>query len=205
MQWIEPIWKMLWANKALLAVLWELYPNHANLLPAYFDGPRDLTRYVKKPKMAREGANITYVGDTRIETGGDYGEEGFVYQALAPVPVFDGNYAVVGSWVVDGVACGMGIRESDGPITDNQSRFVPHLLLTGRRGWGLGLGTRQLGDWGLGTASRPRPDPRTPHRRATSGSRKCLTRWVQARTLKLPSTQSDIHGIRRPVLFSAQV
>jgi len=128
LQWIEPIWKMLWSNKALLAVLWELYPNHPNLLPAYFDGPRDMQRYVKKPKMAREGANLTYVGDTRIETGGDYGEEGFVYQALAPVPVFEGNYAVVGSWVVDGVSCGMGIRESDGPITDNLSRFVPHLF-----------------------------------------------------------------------------
>ena len=65
--WIEPIWKMLWSNKALLAVLWELFPNHPNLLPAYLDGPRDLTRYVKKPKMAREGANITLVGDTTVE------------------------------------------------------------------------------------------------------------------------------------------
>jgi glutathionylspermidine synthase len=83
---------------------------------------------VKKPKMAREGANITYVGDSRIETGGDYGEEGFVYQALAPVPVFDGAHAVIGSWVVDGVSSGIGIRESDSPITDNLSRFVPHLF-----------------------------------------------------------------------------
>src|SRR5205809_3678714 len=95
-QWNEPIWKMLWSNKALLAVLWELYPNHPNLLPAYVDGPRDLARYVKKPKLAREGANITLVAETTdrgagapgviIETSGDYGEEGFVYQALAPVP-----------------------------------------------------------------------------------------------------------------------
>jgi glutathionylspermidine synthase len=127
-QWIEPIWKMMWSNKALLAVLWELYPNHPNLLPAYLDGPRDLTRYVKKPRLSREGANITYVGETRIETPGDYGDEGFVYQALAPVPVFDGNHAVIGSWLVDGEASGIGIRESDGPITNNLSRFVPHLF-----------------------------------------------------------------------------
>jgi glutathionylspermidine synthase len=127
-QWIEPIWKMMWSNKALLAVLWEMFPDHANLLPAYLDGPRGLQRYVEKPKMAREGANITYVGDTRIETGGDYGEAGSVFQALAPVPVFDGNHVVIGSWVVDGESCGMGIRESDGPITDNLSRFVPHLF-----------------------------------------------------------------------------
>jgi glutathionylspermidine synthase len=127
-QWIEPIWKLLWSSKALLPTLWELYPNHPNLLPAYLDGPRDLTRYVKKPRLGREGANITLVGDTTVETGGDYGEEGFVYQALAPVPVFDGNYAVIGSWLVDGAACGMGIRESDGPVTTNLSRFVPHMF-----------------------------------------------------------------------------
>ena len=127
-QWIEPIWKMLWSNKALLAVLWELFPNHPNLLPAYLDGPRDLRRYVKKPKLAREGANVTLVGDTTVETRGDYGEEGFVWQAMADVPVFDGNYVVVGSWLVDGVSCGMGLRESKGPVTDNLSRFVPHMF-----------------------------------------------------------------------------
>jgi glutathionylspermidine synthase len=127
-QWIEPIWKMLWSNKALLAVLWELYPNHPNLVPAYLDAPRDLTRYVKKPKLAREGANITYVGDEKIETPGDYGAEGFVYQALAPVPLVEGNYPVIGSWVVDGESAGMGIRESNTPITNNLSRFIPHLF-----------------------------------------------------------------------------
>jgi glutathionylspermidine synthase len=127
-QWIEPIWKMLWSNKALLAVLWELFPNHPNLLPAYLDGPRDLGRYVKKPKLGREGANITLVGETTIETTGDYGEEGFVWQALADIPAFDGHYPVIGSWLVDGEACGMGIRESDTPISDNLSRFVPHLF-----------------------------------------------------------------------------
>jgi glutathionylspermidine synthase len=126
--WIEPIWKMMWSNKALLAVLWELFPNHPNLLPAYLDGPRELSHYIKKPKLGREGANITLVADTTLETSGDYGEEGFVYQALAAVPLFDGNHAVVGSWVVDGVSCGMGIRESDGPITDNLSRFVAHMF-----------------------------------------------------------------------------
>jgi glutathionylspermidine synthase len=36
---------------------------------------------------------------------------------------------VIGSWVIDGEAAGMGIRESDGPVTNNTSRFVPHLFL----------------------------------------------------------------------------
>ncbi len=41
--WIEPLWKMLLSNKALLAILWELFPDHPNLLPAHLDGPRDPT------------------------------------------------------------------------------------------------------------------------------------------------------------------
>ena len=56
--WIEPIWKMLWSNKGILPVLWRLYPDHPTLLPAYFeDEEHGLASYVKKPLLAREGAN----------------------------------------------------------------------------------------------------------------------------------------------------
>jgi len=129
-QWIEPIWKLLLSNKAILAILWEMFPGHANLLETYLDGPRTLRQYVKKPKMSREGANITLRSDRETaETAGDYGEEGYVYQAAAPLPDFGGNRPVIGSWVIDGVSGGMGIRESSGPVTDNLSRFVPHLFV----------------------------------------------------------------------------
>ncbi len=125
MQWIEPVWKMLWSNKALLAVLWDLFPGHPNLLPASFE-PLGAT-YVKKPLLAREGANVTIVenGKTLAETGGNYGAEGCIYQALYELPDFDGNRPVVGSWIVDGEPAGMGIREG-GLVTGNTSRFVPH-------------------------------------------------------------------------------
>lgn len=33
-QWIEPAWKMVLSNKAILPVLAELFPDHPNLLPA---------------------------------------------------------------------------------------------------------------------------------------------------------------------------
>ena len=39
---MEPIWKMMWSNKALLAILWEMFPGHPNLLEAYLDGPRSM-------------------------------------------------------------------------------------------------------------------------------------------------------------------
>ena len=128
-QWIEPVWKMLWSNKAILALLWELNPNHPNLLPTYFDADKFDGNYVKKPIYSREGANIEIVTDDVIaSTDGDYGEEGFVYQQLFELPEFDGNYPVIGSWMIDQDAAGMGIRESDTLITDNRSRFVPHLF-----------------------------------------------------------------------------
>jgi glutathionylspermidine synthase len=129
-QWIEPIWKMLWSNKALLAVLWEMYPGHRLLLPAYLDGPRDLDAWVRKPLLGREGANVTVKlsGITVDDTAGRYADGGFVWQQY--VDLADGGTArkVIGSWLVDGEPCGMGIREPDGYVTNNGSRFVPHLF-----------------------------------------------------------------------------
>ena len=127
--WIEPAWKMLFSNKALLAVLWELYPGHPNLLPAHLDGPRELaatTGYVAKPLLGREGAGVTV-----HEPGGEavVRDEPCCYQALAPLPAFDGNHVVLGAWVVQDESAGLGIRESSGLVTDEYARFLPHVIL----------------------------------------------------------------------------
>jgi glutathionylspermidine synthase len=130
-RWIEPIWKMLLSNKGILPILWELYPNHPNLLEAHFDSPGSMTSYVKKPLLSREGANITLVRPDAqaIETDGPYIGRRMVCQALAPDAVFEGRYPVLGLWMVDQECCGLGIRESAGPITDNLSSFVPHFFV----------------------------------------------------------------------------
>ncbi|MEU6560803.1 glutathionylspermidine synthase family protein [Nocardia nova] len=129
--WVEPLWKTLLSNKALLAVLWEMYPGHPNLLPAYIDDPHELTEYIRKPKLGREGANMTIVGaGMETSTGGVYGEEGFVYQMLDPLPDFDGLRPVLGAWIVGDSAAGLGIRESPGLITDDGATFVPHRIPT---------------------------------------------------------------------------
>jgi glutathionylspermidine synthase len=127
--WIEPAWKMLLSNKALLAVLWELYPGHPNLLPAYLDGPRELAAtdgYVSKPLLGREGAGVTVhePGSAPVLR-----EEPCCYQGLAPLPAFDGNHVVLGAWVVENESAGLGIRESSGLVTDEYARFLPHVIL----------------------------------------------------------------------------
>ncbi len=131
--WIEPAWKMLLSNKGIQAVLWELYPRHPYLLETHFDSPGLMVSWVRKPLLGREGANITVHQPGRnIETGGSYGAEGYIYQELAPLAVCEGMYFVIGSWLIGceegNAAAGVGIRESDTPVTGNTSRFVPHLF-----------------------------------------------------------------------------
>lgn len=134
-QWIEPPWKVVLSNKGILPLLWEMFPNHPNLLPAYFEDDPESARlgssYVRKPLYSREGANVTLIsgGSAIDEQPGPYGAEGFIHQMMAPLPNFSDQYPVVGSWLIDRTPCGLSIREDKNPITGNTSRFLPHAIL----------------------------------------------------------------------------
>jgi glutathionylspermidine synthase len=110
--WLEPAWKLLLASPALHALLWELYPGHPNLLPAFLDSPHDLTDY---DAVALAGTS------------------GYCYRATNPLPQFDGQHVALTSWVVTdldgkGRAAGAGFRESVGPTMAGYARFVPHVV-----------------------------------------------------------------------------
>jgi glutathionylspermidine synthase len=134
-RWLEPPWKAILSNKGILPLLWEMFPGHPNLLPAYFEDDPDAARlgtsFVRKPLLSREGANVALVsaGTTLVAQEGPYGAEGYIRQALAPLPNFSGQYAVLGSWLIDHTPCGLSIREDENPITGNTSRFLPHAIL----------------------------------------------------------------------------
>lgn len=132
---VEPPWRMILSNKGALALLWDMAPGHKNLLPCYFeDDPqaeRLGARYARKPIYAREGADIELVDGgciARGETDG-YGREGYVRQALYPLPVFDGRRPVLGCWLVGDAPAGLGIREDKALITSNRARFTPHAIV----------------------------------------------------------------------------
>lgn len=127
--WIEPPWKMILSNKGVLPILSELFPKHPNVLKSSFK-PLQVDEYVTKPYYSREGQNVTIKSKgLSCESTGAYGKEGLIYQEFAKLPCFEKMYyPVIGSWVVDGESAGIGIRESTGPITDNMSRFVPHVI-----------------------------------------------------------------------------
>lgn len=67
---IEPWWKLILSNKALLPMLWSMFPQHPNLLPSYYDNPtliekQDLSKinnnkWVSKPLFGREGVGILH-------------------------------------------------------------------------------------------------------------------------------------------------
>ena len=136
---LEPPWKAILSNKGLLPLLWEMAPGHPNLLPAVFDDEAEAhpqiadqvgRSFVRKPLYSREGANveIRVRGRTVHQEDGPYGAEGHIRQAYAPLPVFDGNHMVIGSWIVGGEPCGIGIREDRMAVTRDLSRFVPHII-----------------------------------------------------------------------------
>lgn len=127
-KWLEPPWKMLLSNKAMLVVLWELFPDCDYLLPTAW---QPLSRdYVRKPILAREGSNIQVVrsGMVARETHGPYSDQPMIYQAYHPLMNSGGHHAVLGSWIVGDTACGLGIREDINPVTHDSSRFIPHLI-----------------------------------------------------------------------------
>jgi glutathionylspermidine synthase len=134
-QFLEPAWKSLLSNKGLLPMLWERHAGHPNLLEAWFEDDAGAAglgdSYVRKPLYSREGANIELVeagvAEPVLDQG--YGAEGWIRQALCKPPAFEGNYPVIGAWIVGEEAAGMGIREDSGPVTKNMSRYLPHAIV----------------------------------------------------------------------------
>jgi len=131
---IEPPWKAILSNKGILPLLWEMFKGHPNLLESYFaDDPKAAALqgdYVRKPLFSREGGNVEIIrnGTRTDHAEGPYGQEGAIIQALHPLPEFNGNYSVIGSWLVASHPSGIGIREDNSLITKDTSRFVPHVI-----------------------------------------------------------------------------
>jgi glutathionylspermidine synthase len=127
-QFIEPAWKMVLSNKAMLPLLHDLFPRNKYLLPASYEQPTQ-SDYVRKPYLGREGNNVQIMkgGRTLAERSGDYDWK-YVYQQYHETISFDGLTPIIGSWIVNGQPAGIGMREDRG-ITTNMARFVPHLIL----------------------------------------------------------------------------
>ncbi|MDU5864135.1 MAG: glutathionylspermidine synthase family protein, partial [Acinetobacter sp.] len=108
-QWIEPCWKMLLSNKAILVELWKRYPNHPLLVESHTYNPQQALsgKWVKKPILAREGANIRVLQDGHDQGAAsgsfyfhDYDKYGYVVQKWVDTPLFSGQLPTLGLWMV---------------------------------------------------------------------------------------------------------
>lgn len=133
-QWVEPVWKLLMSNKAILKVLSDLFPDSPYVLPCYLSRPES-GLFCKKPVYSREGHNVSVLEirnwEERVrlaETEGDYNKGAYVYQEYVEPTAYSGRYPVIGSWIVGGEPAGIGIRENRTEITGNLSEFVPHII-----------------------------------------------------------------------------
>lgn len=139
-KWMEPAWKMLLSNKAMLIKLWEMFPNHPNLLASFVDGHKPKGgKYAKKAIHGREGSNI-YVSQfcsgeelTSLAPGShkvpEYDHWGYMYQQWFDIQPHDGFYPIMGSWVIGDKACGMSIREDKNVVTGNDAFFASHIFV----------------------------------------------------------------------------
>ena len=126
---IEPFWKIIPSNKALLAVLWELFPNHPYLLHTSFTLTSDLAsaKYVSKPISGRLGENVSIYESGGIIEGkdGHFASNSCIYQEFFSLPLFDNSVrAILGSWVIGEAGSGIIIREHESLITGYYSPII---------------------------------------------------------------------------------
>lgn len=120
-------WTRLLADKVFLAVLWTMFPDCPYLLPSSLDPAAIAGERVAKPCRGGDGEGISLPNQSH-EKGA-----ALLFQQHCPLPVFaagDGReaHAALSVWMVGDTASGLGFRESSGPVTDADHRFVPHIL-----------------------------------------------------------------------------
>ncbi len=136
---VEPVWKSILSNKAVLPLMWEMAPNHRFLLEATMDDNSKKAKrlkdspHVRKPIFGREGSGVSIVSDpssNAMNAGSDnLAKEAFIIQEFTPLQKYEEFHLVVGSWLVDEESAGISIRADRSKITGRQALFVPHYVL----------------------------------------------------------------------------
>lgn len=124
----EPIWKLITTNKAILPVLWELFPGHPYLLKSVFELGNNFhgSTYVSKPISGRLGENVTIKALDQVLEGkeGKYESNASIYQEYFELPKFDSYHAIIGAWVIGEAGTSIIIREHESLITGYYSPMI---------------------------------------------------------------------------------
>jgi glutathionylspermidine synthase len=52
-----------------------------------------------------------------------------IVQQFHQLPQFEGSYTLIGSWLINDRPAGIGVREDRALITQDLSRFYPHIFV----------------------------------------------------------------------------
>ena len=126
----EPLWTLIPSNKAILPILWQLYPNHPYLLESQFDLTESLTSkgYVAKPIVGRCGENIQLYNRNNVleySTEGQFAQRDFIYQELCRLPLIGDNFIQMNSFTVAGRFSGACVRVDKSPVITSESDILP--------------------------------------------------------------------------------
>ena len=116
-------------SKGIMKILWDLYPNHPLLLQSSFE-PLDGKKQVKKPFLAREGANVSIInsdGSIEAQNGGEYDNGKFLYQEFAEFAKDSNGDSYQAGVFFAFEGCALGFRKGK-DIIDNYSKFVGHII-----------------------------------------------------------------------------
>jgi len=134
----EPLWTLIPSNKAILPVLWQLFPDHPNLLESHYSLNQELQGrgYVTKPIAGRCGHNISIVdGNNAVleETGGRFSEQDQIYQALCKLPVLGKFNVQLATYTVAGKYSAASVRVDTSPVITTHSDLLPLRILQDER------------------------------------------------------------------------
>lgn len=126
---LNPAYTLLFQSKGIMKILWDLYPNHPLLLESSFE-PLNGKKQVKKPFLAREGANVSIInsdGSIEIQNDGEYANGKFLYQEFADFAKDEKGNSYQAGMFFAFEGCALGFRKGK-DIIDNYSKFVGHII-----------------------------------------------------------------------------
>lgn len=126
----EPLWTVIPSNKAILPVLWSLFPHHRYLLDADFALNPELENsgYAVKPIAGRCGNNIDLISnEDRLldKTAGQFDEQKNIYQQLWCLPKVADRYVQLCAFTLGGHYGGVCVRSEKTLVIKKESDIDP--------------------------------------------------------------------------------
>lgn len=127
---LNPAYTLMFQSKAIMKIMWDLFPNHPLLLKTSFE-PLKGCAYVEKKAFGREGENVTiYDADGTIidKKEGQYDNYTSIYQEMATLNRDEkGHYYQAGVFFAY-EGCGLGFRTASRAILEDGASFSAHMI-----------------------------------------------------------------------------